>query len=160
MRRTGLVARMNPRQLVVISERRSTWASQLRARLQDRPVIWRETRGLSDLLKAVEGWPCPIVVFDLGTQPREGLERLVQLSVRAPSALVLVLDRHQHPDLHDLARTLGATRVWSGFAPPPSVARVIDQWLTLARHRTALAGRAALPQPEPNPSDPMALLEI
>ena len=153
------MALLNPRQLVVISERRSAWASQLRARLQDRPVIWRETRGTNDLLASVEGWPCPIVVIDLGTQPREGLERLVQLSVLAPSALVLVLDRHRLPDVHDLALSLGATQVWSGFAPPPSVADLIGRWLTLARHRTALAGRAALPKPEPDPSDPMALLE-
>jgi hypothetical protein len=153
---------MNPRQLVVVSERRSIWANQLRARLQDRPVIWRETRGTNDLLAAVDGWPCPIVVLDLGTQPREGLERLVRLSVLAPSALVLVLDRQRHPDtdLHDLARAMGATRVWSGFAPPPSVAEAIDEWLTLARHRAALAGRAALPQPEPDPDDPMALLGL
>jgi hypothetical protein len=80
--------------------------------------------------------------------------------VLAPSALILVLDRQRHPDLHDLARAMGATRVWSGFAPPPSVAEAIDDWLTLARHRTALAGRAALPQPEPDPDDPMALLEL
>jgi hypothetical protein len=151
---------MTPRQLVVISERRSTWATQLRARLQDRPVIWRETRGTNDLLAAVEGWPCPIVVLDLGTQPRDALERLVRLSVLAPSALVLVLDRLGHPDLHELAGSMGATRVWSGFAPPPRVAELIDGWLTLARHRAALAGRAALPQPEPDPSDPMALLEL
>ncbi|WP_169973013.1 hypothetical protein [Tautonia rosea] len=151
---------MIARQLVVLSERRSVWGAQLRPRLQDRPVIWRETRGTNDLLSAVEGWPCPIVLLDLGTQPREGLERLVQLSVLAPSALVLGLDRHQHPGLHDLARTLGATQVWSGFAPPPDVAKLIDRWLILARHRTALAGRAALPKPDPDPSDPMALLEV
>lgn len=123
-------------------------------------MIWRETRGTNDLLAAVEGWPCPIVVLDLGTQPREALERLVRLAVLCPSALVLVLDRHRHPELHDLARELGATRVWSGFAPPPNVAEVIDDWLILARHRTALAGRAALPRPEPDPGDPMALLEL
>lgn len=149
---------MNRRQLVVISERRGYWASQLRGRLVDRPVFWRETRGLPDLLEAVDGWPNPVVVLDLGDRPRDGLERLVQVSVRAPSALTLVLDPNDRPEVREVGRSLGASLVWSGFAPPPRVAELIDRWLVLSRRRASQAGRAALPESEPDPTDPITLI--
>ena len=148
------------RQLVAISERRGYWASQLRGRLQNRPAIWKETRGTSDLLDAVEGWPCPIVVLDIGSPPREALERLVHLSLLAPTALVLALDQAGQAEVRELALSLGATSVWSGFAPPPKVASLVAHWLTLAQQRTSQAGRAALPEADPDPNDPLAWLGV
>ena len=149
------------RQLVVINERRGHWASQLRGRLHDRPARWRETRGTADLLGALGGSPCPILVLDLGPRAAEGLERLVRASIAAPSALILALDPEDRPEVRDLARPGGATMLWSGFAPPPAVADLIDRWIALARQRCSRAGRAALPEYEPDPNDePLALLGL
>ncbi|QDV36575.1 hypothetical protein [Tautonia plasticadhaerens] len=147
------------RQLVVIHERRGSWAAQLRGRLHHRPVRWRETRGTEGLLDALGGSPCPILVLDVGPRAAEGLDRLVRASARAPSALILALDPEDRPEVRHLARPAGASMLWSGFAPPPDVAALVDRWIDVARLRASRAGRAALPGYEPDPSDdPLALL--
>ncbi|RUL87135.1 hypothetical protein [Tautonia sociabilis] len=146
------------RPLVVIHERRGYWAGQLRARLHDRPARWRETRGTADLLLAASSSPVPIVILDLGDRPAEVLERLVRLSVSSPSSLVLALDPGDRPELRQPAREFGASAFWPGFAPPPRVAALVDRWLALARQRLSRVGRAALPEAEPDPADPMTLL--
>jgi hypothetical protein len=151
---------MNRQQLVVCSERRGYWASQLRARLWDRPATWREARGTADLISAASGWPCPIVVLDLGTNPEAGLDRLGSLSAYCPDALILALDPGGLPEVERTARVLGASIVWSGFAPPPAVASLVSRWIALARQRTSRAGRAALPEPEAEPADPIATLGL
>jgi hypothetical protein len=149
------------RQLVVIHERRGYWASQLRGRLNDLPVRWRETRGTSDLLDALGESPFPILVLDLGPRPVEGLERLVKASCQTPSALILVLDPEDRPEPRELARGCGATILWSGFSPPPRVAELIERWIGLAQLRSARAGRGTFSDDEPDPiDDPLALLEL
>jgi hypothetical protein len=149
------------RQLVVIHERRGYWASQLRGRLRDLPVRWRETRGTSDLLDALGESPFPILVLDLGPRPIEGLERLVRASCHAPSALILALDPEGRPEARDLARGCGATALRSGFEPPPRVAELIGRWIGLAQVRSSRAGRGAFSDDEPDPiDDPLALLEL
>lgn len=148
------------RPLVVTHERRGHWSAQLRGRLGDRPVRWRETRGAADLLAAVAEVPCPIVILDLAPRPLEVLDRLARVAVAAADPLVLAIDGEGRDDLRRAARECGATYVWSGFAPPPPVADLIDRWIALARRRLIEAGPAASPAPEGDPLDPLALIGL
>jgi hypothetical protein len=114
-----------------LHERLGTWSSQLRGRLQDRPVRWFETRSTADLDAALLGVACPVVVIDL-SRNLEALRDLARLIQIAPGARTLVLDPDATPGVAALARELGATEVISGFVPPPEVAVRIDRWIGLA----------------------------
>lgn len=150
-------AGMPHRQVVVIHERLGYWAGQLRARLADRPIRWRESRSAADLLAAVAAAPpWPIVVLDLGRRPRDGLEALAGASVGSAGMLALVLDPESVPGLAPTAMECGASLVLPGFVPPPRVAELVDRWLPLARRRSDAAGLSTAD--EPDPDDPIALL--
>jgi hypothetical protein len=116
---------------VILHERRGTWACQLRARLEDRPVRWIETRSTADLETAIVGLACPVIVIDLGRN-LEALLDLDRVVKRAPGCRTLVLDPEIGEGVAALARELGATEVLSGFIPPPEVADRIDRWISLA----------------------------
>jgi hypothetical protein len=128
------------RTAVILHERLGTWSAQLRPRVQGRPVHWIETRSTIDLYKALIGLASPVVLIDLKRNVLEGLGDLEHLTRLFPGALVLVLDPETHDGVAELARELGATRVISGFVPPPEVACVIDRWITLAELQTERAG--------------------
>lgn len=138
---------------VVLHERLGYWSRHLRPRLHGWPVRWVESRSSSDLRAALAGTSCPIVLIDIGSRPRVGLEDVDQAHRAAPNALVLVLDPHALPGVAPLARELGATHVISGVAPPPVVAELLTRWLPLARRRRDGQGwsREVPPEPEPEP---------
>jgi hypothetical protein len=138
-------------QVVVIHERLGSWARQLRPRLRAWPIRWVESRSTADLVCAVSGMACPIVVIGLDHRPRGGLEDLDRALQAAPQALVLVLDPNAHAEVATLARELGATQVCSGVIIPPAVAGLLARWLPLARRRTEDDGWSAARPPEPEP---------
>ena len=130
-----------PPTLIVTHERRGHWAGQLRGRIGDRRVRWSESRSRGDLLSSVRGWPCPIVLLDLGANPQNDLESLARLAAEAPDALTLALEPEARASIILAAWDCGATHVWDGFAPPPSVAALVDRWVVIARRRSSNAGR-------------------
>lgn len=138
---------------LIVHERLGNWARQLRPRLASWPIRWTETRSPDDLRAAVEGLSCPIVVIDLASRPKAGLEDLDLVIQSAPNAMVLVLDPGEHEGIPRLARELGATHAIQGLATPPEVAKLLVRWLPLAEHRTDDDGwsRAAKRPSEPEP---------
>ena len=140
-------------QLLVIHERITNWARQIRPRLVGDPVRVVETRSASDLEAALAGSACPVVLLDLGRRPRAALDDLDRALRVAPDALVLVLDPESYDGAALLARELGATHVVSGPATPPAVAGLLGRWLPLARRRAESAGwsGSAPEPPEPEP---------
>lgn len=152
--------------LVAIHERRGTWARQLRPRLADgpAPIQWAEARSAGELVAAVAGAACPVVVVDVGARPRGALEAVDAAVRAAPNALVLVLDAADRPEVETLARELGATDVLSGRWPPPAVADRVARWLPLARRRAEADGWSPNPplpvppwefdHPRPEPAPP------
>ena len=138
---------------VILHERLGYWSRQLRPRLHGWPIRWLESRSSVDLVSALEGTSCPIVLIDLGRRPRAGLEDLHRVCRAASNALVLVIDPEAVDGVPELARELGATCVLSGLAPPPRVADLLARWLPLARRRTEGQGwsRQIPPRPEPEP---------
>ncbi len=117
---------------VILHERLGNWSGQLRRRLADRPIRWFETRSAADLAGVLDGLAAPVVLIDLGRQLVQGLSDLTMVRDRCSDAFVLVLDPDANEDVPDLARELGATRVISGFVPPPDVANLIDRWIGLS----------------------------
>lgn len=138
---------------VVLHERLGRWNRQLRPRLSDRPVRWFETRSSRDLGEILGGLAYPIVLIDLARQPVDEIAALELVRTRVDGAFTLVLDPEARPDLRDLARELGATHVYSGFAPPPVVAGLISRWIAIAGHRTGAAGwsRTSFPETSAEP---------
>ncbi len=140
-------------QSVIIHERLANWARQLRPRFPGWPIRWSETRSTPALVRAAWRVPCPILILDLGDRPARGLEDLGAVLEAAPTSLSLVLDPHDHPEVAPMAKELGATIVLRGPAVPPEVARLLDRWLPLARHRAESGGWFAGLDPEPEPWD-------
>lgn len=138
---------------LIVHERLGNWARQLRPRLASWPIRWTETRSSDDLRAAVVGLACPIIVIDLASRLRVGLEDLDLVIQESPNAMVLVLDPGAHEGVPRLARELGAAHVIQGLATPPDVARLLARWLPLAEHRTEDDGwsRAARRPSEPEP---------
>lgn len=136
---------------MAIHERRANWARQLRPRLADgpAPIQWAESRSAGELVAAVAGAACPVVVIDVGARPRGALEALDAAVRAAPNALVLVLDAAARPEVETFARELGATDVLGGHWPPPAVADRVARWLPLARRRAEADGWS------PNPPLPV-----
>ncbi len=132
------------RMVVILHERLGTWSTQLRPRVQGRPVHWIETRSATDLEKALLGRACPVVLIDLKRNVLEGLSDLDRMMRLFPGTRVLVLDPETHDGVAEVARELGATHVISGFVPPPEVAYLIDRWITLAERQTDRAGWSRL----------------
>lgn len=110
----------------------ATWSAQLRPRLAGLPVRWFETRSHADLVEALTGQACPVVLIDLRNSPAEGLADLAWVSRLSSAARVLLLDPVGHEEVADLARELGATHAISGFVPPPVVANLLARWIDLA----------------------------
>jgi len=148
------------RQIVVTHERRGYWSRQLRGRLADRPIRWRESRSEADLRAIVLEAPCPIVVADLAPRPMERLVGLAWAAAEVTDPLVLAFNPEDDADLRQALRQCGATAVWSGFAPPPRVAELIDRWLPLARRRALEAGRSLGTDRDDDPNDPIAMLDL
>jgi hypothetical protein len=144
---------------VVLHERLGTWAGQLRARLQDLPVRWYETRSAADVEEAIRGMACPVVLIDLSRNVVEGLRQLDQITARSPGARVLVLDPDSIKDVPMLARELGATHVISGFVPPPRVAALIARWVDLAAREMTRGEWSRQPVADP-PADLDGWLEL
>jgi len=145
--------------VVILHERLGTWSSQLRPRVQVRPVHWIETRSATDLDQALVGLACPVVLIDLKRNVVEGLSNLDRLTRLFPGARVLVLDPEAHDGVAELARELGATHVLSGFVPPPEVACLIDRWISLAEIQTDRAGWSR-PMVSDTPMAPEEWLQI
>lgn len=143
---------------VVLHERLGTWSTQLRPRVQGRPVHWIETRSAADLEKALPGLAFPVVLIDLKRNVVEGLSDLDRLMRLFPGTRVLVLDPEAQDGVAQLARELGATQVISGFAPPPEVACLIDRWIALAERETGRAGWSR-PITSDSPLDPEEWLQ-
>ena len=140
-------------QVLVIHERIANWARHLRPRLGDSGLRVVETRSAADLVAALGGSACPLVVVDLGRDPKAALEDLDAALQAAPGALALVMDPDSVGPAALLARELGATHVISGPAPPPVVARLLTRWAALARSRSEAAGWSR-PAPEPPAPEP------
>ena len=141
------------RTAVIVHERLGRWYRQLRPRLSDRPVRWFETRSTGDLDPILPGLACPVVLIDLARQPVDGLDALSLVSTRAPGARTLVLDPDADVDARNLARELGATRICTGFTPPPLVADLIGRWIALAMRGLESAGwsRSTFPETATDP---------
>ena len=138
---------------VVLHERLGGWYRQLRPRLAGTSVRWLESRSPADLEEILEGLAFPIVLIDLARQHKDGLTTLELVRDRAPGARTLILDPHVDVEIPGLARELGATHVFTGFAPPPSVADLIARWIDLARHQVESAGwsRNTFPETSADP---------
>lgn len=143
---------MRTAQVMVVHERRGTWARQLRARLRDPGLRWLESRSTADLLAAVRGAPRPIVVYEVGRRAEEGLEGLLRLTLAADDPLVLLLDPESRPDVLALGRELGASVVRAGVVTPPEVEALLRRWLGLVGHRAAREGWR--PGDDPGGPDP------
>ncbi len=133
---------------VILHERLGNWNRQLRYRLARQHVRWFESRSPADLGGILVGIAYPVVLIDMARQPIDGLNALELVRSRAPEARCLVLDPETRPDLHGLAREMGATHVCSGFVPPPFVAGLVDRWITMARHAIESAGWSLTTFPE------------
>jgi DNA-binding NtrC family response regulator len=138
--------------VLVIHERLANWARQLRPRLASWPIRLIETRSTSDLEGALARTACPIVVLDVGSRPRAGLEDLDRAIRAAPNALTLVLDPRSHEGVAALARELGATHVISGPVTPPALVDLLARWLPLARRQTERDGWSST-RGDQDPSD-------
>jgi hypothetical protein len=145
------------RAVVILHERLGKWNRQLRPRLSDRPVRWFESRSAADLEAILQGLAFPVVLIDLGGQPIHGLDALDLVRIRTPGARCLVLDPEEEAGTRIMARELGATQVWSGFAPPPLVAGLIARWIAMARPALESAGWSRTTFPE-TVTDPWAWL--
>lgn len=131
--------------------------AQLRTRLQDRAVHWRETRSAADLDAALVGVACPVVLLDL-ERNIEGLRDLLRMARLSPGARALVLDPEATEEVPAVARELGATEVISGFIPPPEVAARIGHWISLAALQIEREGWSR-PLAVEAPDDPESWLE-
>ena len=140
---------------VVLHERLGGWYRQLRPRLTGSSVRWLESRSLADLEEILGGLAFPIVLIDLTRQHIDGLTTLELVQDRAPGARTLVLKPDGDDETSGLARELGATHVFSGFAPPPAVAELIARWIAMARHQVESSGwsRRTFPETTADPWD-------
>ncbi|MEO6809246.1 MAG: hypothetical protein ABI353_09070 [Isosphaeraceae bacterium] len=134
---------------LIIHERRGHWVRQVRPRVVGWPVQVVETRSTSDLVAALDGSACPLVVIDLAERVRLALDDLDQAVRIAPCALVLVLDPAEHCGVVPIARELGATHVLTGVINPPDVMALLARWVPLARRRAEADGWVKIPLPEP-----------
>jgi hypothetical protein len=134
---------------LIIHARLGTWARQLRPRVVGWPVRVVETRTATDLEAAIAGSACPLLVIDLGSRTRAGLEDLDRALSKAPNALILMLDADAREGVSPLARELGAGHVMSGVITPPAVVSLLARWLPLAQRRAESDGWAGDPEPEP-----------
>lgn len=125
---------------IVLHERLGNWSRRLRPRFHDRKVRWFETRSTADLEAAVAGRSAPIAVVDLTDRPADRVGAVDRIRTLAPGGLILALDPLGLEEVAELARDLGADHVFSGAAPPPEVARLLDRWIDLAARRAARAG--------------------
>jgi hypothetical protein len=136
---------------LILHERLSNWAGQLRPRLHHLPIQWFETRSRRDLDGVLTGLACPVVLIDPGPHLANGLVDLDLVRTRAPDALVLVKNAECHIEETFLARELGATHVLSGFVPPPEVARLLSRWVLLAQRQIQRSGWSRISCSESNP---------
>jgi hypothetical protein len=120
------------------------------------PVRLVESRSTADLVKAVSGWPCPVLVVDLSEQQTirqlGDLDRALQV---APDALSAVLDRSGDHTVWEVAREIGATAVLHESQRPPELLDLLLRWLALARRRTERDGWMP---PSATPDDPIDAL--
>lgn len=133
---------------LIIHERRSTWAAQVRFRMLDCPVRIVETRSTNELLAACTRSACPILVFDLADRPVPALADLERAMLVAPNNLSLVLDPSGHRENALVAHELGATHVLSGRITPPAVSNHLRRWLPVATRRAVSDGWAHEFEPE------------
>jgi hypothetical protein len=138
---------------LIVHERQAYWIRHLRPRLAHLEARWIESRSLADLERALESFPCPVVLIQLGHRHREALQALVTTAVLAPTALILVVDRERHLGPDPLARELGATHTIRGEVPPPDVAALIDRWVVLATRRAQKDGWLPQSSRDPEPWD-------
>jgi hypothetical protein len=143
----------------MIHERRGLWFRQIRPRVVGWPVRVVESRSTSDLVTALDGTVCPLVVIDLGEWVRPALVDLSQAVRTSPGALVLVLDAAEHRGVVPIARELGATHVLTGVINPPDVMDLLARWIPLARRRAEADGWIGDPSPEPPIWEQLAAVE-
>lgn len=136
------------RRVVILHERRGYWNRHLRPRLAHRAVRWVETRSTADLDNALKLAARPLVLIDLGHRLRDGLVDLIRVAERAPLASILVMERLDRPGVAALARELGATHVMSGTVPPPTVASLLERWISLSCKQSQHDGWSPQPYPE------------
>jgi hypothetical protein len=138
---------------VILHERLGSWNRQLRPRLSKELVRWFESRSAEDLEGFLSGLAFPVVLIDLGRQSADGLAALSLVPSRAPDARTLVLDPEAQLDSPALANELGATCVFTGFAPPPAVTRLLSRWIAMAQRGIESAGwsRATFPDTATEP---------
>lgn len=134
--------------LVIIHERLGTWARQLRPRLAGSPVRWSESRSTASLVGAVRLSNCPVLLIDLADRPVQGLDDLGQAIIASPTALSLILDPSQSPEIAETARELGATLVLGGVVVPPVVENLLRRWIPLSIRRIEREGWSAPIEPE------------
>ena len=124
----------------VLHEPTGRWARQLRGRLPNSPVVWRETRTRDELLHALRGTNAAIVILECRRDPLPALQDLTALGGGDAAPLVLFLDPHERRDVLDLANELGAALATSARTPPPEVAALVLRWVDLARRRLEREG--------------------
>jgi hypothetical protein len=135
---------------VIVQERRGVWGRQIRPRVAGLPVRLVESRSADDLLAAVAGSACPVIVLTLGNRPAEDLDLLDRALQTAPGALTLVLDPTGQPDVARLARQIGATLVLPVETRPPVLLDLLLRWVRLAAARAEAEGWSSGNEPEPD----------
>lgn len=136
---------------LVIHERIGNWARHLRPRMAAWPARLVETRTAADLVTALTGEACPLLVLDTGGRPAAALDELERALAVAPDTLALVLNPARNGPVTMLAREIGATLVLEGPVTPPAVAALLDRWMPISIRRAEAAGR---PMADPPPTLP------
>lgn len=147
-----------PPPVVVLHERSGAWARQLRARLDDVPARWFETRSTADLLAATRACTSPVVLIEAAPDPAPALRDLAVLAASASSPFVLFVDPRGRPEVLGAARESGATRAVSGRVTPPEVAALAARWISLAGRAVDREGWTR-PIPADPARDPAAWVE-
>lgn len=125
---------------LIIHERIAYWARHVKPRTAGWLVRVIESRSREDLLAAVAGAACPILVLEVGARPRAVLEDLDAVMRACPSALSLLVCDHELSGVESLARELGAVHVCPATMPPPAVCELLGRWVALARRRMEADG--------------------
>lgn len=142
-------SKRRPPPAVVLHERSGTWARQLRARLQDLPARWFETRSTSELTAATSACTSPVVLIESGTDPAPAIRDLARLVATASSPRILFLDPAGRPDVLRAAGEMGATLAPLDRPTPPEVAAIVRRWAALTALEIASEGWT-----RPLPADP------
>jgi hypothetical protein len=132
---------------LVVHERRDVWGRQLRPRVAGLPARLVESRSAADLMAAIGGSACPVIVMTLGSRPAEGLDLLDRAVQAAPDALLVLMDPTGDPELARLARQLGATLVLPAETRPPVLIELLLGWICLAATRAGGDGWSSRSEP-------------